>query len=157
MVFFDDHASIVQLITEKKIKTIYEFGTWQGYTTLLMASLDCVEKIKTIDACKTKNTEEIARFAKGDKITFEKVDTLSVDIKNDIGKYEMVFIDAGHEYSSVIADTRLALALKPKLIIWHDYCHEHNQVVAAVEYYKKERLLNVISMPKILAYCEPLY
>ena len=129
-----DLNDIAAWLTENKSKTILEFGTWEGYTTLMMSKLPDVEKITTVDIYDgfdvayghcyhgLRNKEFYGSFIKDVK-NVEQVfcDTTKFKTKE---KYDAVFIDANHSYESVKNDTKVCLQVNPKIIIWHDYISE---------------------------------
>jgi len=56
------------------------------------------------------------------QIKFVKADSTKMSFCRELGKFNMVFIDGGHEYSIVKSDTLNALeAVEKGVIIWHDF------------------------------------
>ena len=56
------------------------------------------------------------------QIKFVKADSTKMSFRKELGKFDMVFIDGGHEYSIVKSDTLNALeAVEKGVIIWHDF------------------------------------
>jgi len=145
------NVSILELIVLSQFvkrlgpEKIFEFGTFDGRTTLNMA-LNCPEtaRIYTLDlprsmsqstALPVYSTEKVfidkdasgSRFAgKPEEKRIEQVygDTASFDFGPYYGEIDMVFIDASHTYEYVLNDSRLALKLLRNgrgVILWHDY------------------------------------
>ena len=126
----EDHLALISLIEKFNIKSVFEFGTWEGYTTQLMAEHSIVENITTLDIHdemdveythqfhnKTKK-ENYGKFIKSNKVKQIFCDSLKY---NPTKQFDMVFIDGNHDFKHIKNDTELALKMKPKLIVWHDY------------------------------------
>lgn len=60
-------------------------------------------------------------------------DAASFYAKNRDMKVSMVFIDAGHDYKSVIRDIEWAISVNCKVIAGHDYVDIHPGVIEAVK------------------------
>lgn len=162
LTFKDDHVSLIEIIKENSIRSVYEIGTSAGYTSLIMAMYPGVEKVKTIDPWKLKTTGMCVGLSPN--IEFVVASSFNVSIGADIGKYDMVFIDADHEYPAVISDTRMAFALEPRVIAWHDYGEQWPGVPQAINDFSKRLGRNsncefgrqiefdVILKPKLIAY-----
>ncbi len=113
----------------KKPKRIFEFGTYNGATTLELAKTCPQSEIYTIDLPQDKigkNTFIIgSRFTDTEyekQITQLAGNSAYFDFTPYFNSIDLVFIDAGHEYEDVRADTETALKLvKPGgVIIWDD-------------------------------------
>ena len=129
---FKDHQTLMDLIYTHKIRSIFEIGTWTGFTTLLMWLVPGIKKVKTIDINKNIKTdykhlshllrekEFYGQYLKNTPVELEFCDSREYKLKNK-EQYDMVFIDGNHEYEYVKSDTELALKFQPKIIVWHDY------------------------------------
>lgn len=161
----EDHLALMSIIDKFNIKTIFEFGTWEGYTTQLLSLHPNVTKITTLDihenidvayehrAHNKTNINNYGKYFKGNKkITQIFCDSLKF---NPIENVDMVFIDANHDYEHVKNDTELALKMNPKVIAWHDY---HSPGNIGVEIYIDELIAkdyNIIHIPdSVVAYWE---
>ena len=60
-----------------------------------------------------------------------------IDKINELGKFDVVLIDAGHSYEDVIADSIAYGGLATKYIIFHDVCLP--EVMRAFEWYLSQR------------------
>ncbi len=140
-----DYIALISLIEHFNVETVFEFGTWRGCTTLLFYSHPNIEKVTTLDIHKDLNVtynspKRGAMDAKGDihireahpqsdksfygsffrgkpikQIFCDSIKYVPTD------KYDMVFVDANHDYAHVKNDTELALKMAKKIIAWHDY------------------------------------
>jgi hypothetical protein len=138
-------AAISSLVKKTAALNIFEFGTFNGRTTLNLAFNSLPQaKIYTLDlpqamASKAKlfleaadrefiNKELSGTTFKGkpcaSKITQLFGDTATFDFTPFYGTMDMVFIDASHSYQYTLNDSRVAHKLlrgSKGLIMWHDY------------------------------------
>jgi predicted O-methyltransferase YrrM len=128
-----------------RCETIFEFGTFRGDTTWLLAHNLPRAEVYTLDlagpdatgsaeleltdageyfldwdrGARFRDTPEAARITRlvGDSATF--------DFSPYRGKIDLVYVDASHSFSYVKSDTEAALAmLSPTgTIVWDDYTH----------------------------------
>jgi len=126
---------------------VFEFGTFNGMTTkqfALNTHADC--KIYTLDIPPQQSTDlslgeidgylaqkkdffhfDVGYYFKGDlcesKIIQLWGDSTKIDFSSFQGQFDIVFIDAGHTYPYVKADSENAFEMiRPGgVIIWHDY------------------------------------
>ena len=130
-----DHTVLLTLIQENNIKSIFEIGTWSGWTTLLMWLFPGVEKIHSLDIHAGLNVEYAVanhllmpkhfygHYYKDTPVELEFCDSMQrTTLPGE--KYDMVFIDGNHDYKHVKSDTELGLTLATKVIAWHDYGSE---------------------------------
>lgn len=122
-----------------KPKTILEFGTFDGRTTLNLAANAPQAKLYTIDLPPSETDVRNGRPIRGKcflgKPESAQIRQLTGDTFTfDFSPYraDFVFIDAGHTYECIINDTRKALALGPKIIFWHDYTSHWTGVAKAI-------------------------
>lgn len=142
---FLESSIIVSVLELTNPSRIFEFGTFLGATTVMFAmnskahvtTLDIptegieiqVEKEDDSlrDISKSMSGIYIDRVAKEfkDKITRIYFDSTKFNIKDNgyEQKFDLVFIDGGHNYEMVKNDTQKTLQLLKKggTIIWHDY------------------------------------
>lgn len=119
--------------------TVFEFGTFTGTTTALMARVAPPGGVvHTIDL-PTAPDDVIGRaFADPADdwcpIVQHRADVRAFDFSAFEGKVDLVFIDASHAYDQVLADSRIALGLlsEPGVIVWDDFQAAHPGVVAAL-------------------------
>ncbi|MCZ6776966.1 MAG: class I SAM-dependent methyltransferase, partial [Ignavibacteria bacterium] len=133
-------AAIVRCV---RPRTVFEFGTQDGNTTLQLAlnvPEECV--VYTIDL-PSQNKVTRLRLDSGDREMIETVspgerfkeapsakkivqiqsDSATYDYSSLKGKIDIVFVDASHSYEYIKNDTKHALVmLAPEgIILWHDY------------------------------------
>lgn len=125
--------------------TIFEFGTYDGATTLLLAlntpestvihsiDLPANDPIRALDSDDTFYTGGIlvgeAFLKRPEKKRINQIleNTMLFDCAGLHKKVAFVFVDAGHTYECVKNDSEKALAMlgEPGVIFWHDYTVGH--------------------------------
>lgn len=144
----DGNVSLVELLIlcalVKKYapKTLFEFGTFDGRTTLHLAlnapqdarifTLDLPDD-RVVEA--RKNPDGDVKFAgkvvvgcryknmsQAERITELKGDSLSFDFSPYAHSVDFVFIDGAHSFPYVVSDTNHALAMLASggMLLWHD-------------------------------------
>lgn len=147
-------------------KRIFEIGTFDGATTLMLAKMATEAEIFTLDlppesAGTATVSAEVANAQKGVGSRFhgtaeaERISQLFGDSRRFdygpwLGSIDLVLIDGGHEYQCVKSDTENAHRLiSPRgVIIWDDYNPGWPGVVRAVEESSpdpKEHLVHIAS------------
>ena len=126
------------LIADRKVKTAFEIGTFNGATTALIAeALPADGQITTIDLpseafTETQRPEEFTaddvgmvhrRSVASHKVTQLRVDSLELDVSDWTGWADLVLVDGAHDYRHGYADTKSALAIaRPGgIIVWDDF------------------------------------
>jgi hypothetical protein len=110
-------------------KRVLEIGSYCGLSTVCMGrtaehvtACDYFDGRGTPEPCNTWDTfqSSIQRYGLQDKVTAIHPDELS-----GTGPFDLVFIDAAHDYESVAADAAKALPLLADggLMMFHDYSH----------------------------------
>ncbi|MFW6060719.1 MAG: class I SAM-dependent methyltransferase [Phycisphaeraceae bacterium] len=122
-----------QLVADRKPARVFEFGTFNGRTTLHLAINTPPEtRITTIDLPESESPFEdhaiVGSCYRGtdyaDRIEQLYANTRRCDLSAYFGQMNFIFIDASHEYDDVLNDTDLALRLACPddcMIVWHDY------------------------------------
>jgi predicted O-methyltransferase YrrM len=135
------------LVRQVRPSALFEFGTFDGRTTLNLA-INAPEdaKVYTIDLKPAGPTSAFvvgSRFQgteQARKIVQLYGNTLSFDFSPYVNGMDFVFIDAAHEYANVLSDSRNAINLLRDgkgLIVWHDY-EAWPGVTAAIEQLVRE-------------------
>ncbi|MEM7627141.1 MAG: class I SAM-dependent methyltransferase [Planctomycetota bacterium] len=123
---------IVQLAAEKKPEHIFEFGTFDGRTSLnlsqncpssLLTTLDLPPEDTILPPEKTAGIM-IRHLVQEGKATQLYGNSQTFDFSPYWGQCDFVFIDAGHGYTEAATDTRTTLKLiegRDAVVVWHDY------------------------------------
>jgi Methyltransferase domain len=139
------YALLATITSALQPKKILETGTFRGLGTLTMALNAPNAEIYTVDLPDEVGGEEAATLSRGDKewvrlsqglkgaafvghpaearIHQIKADSLKMDVREFIDIADFCFIDGGHSYECIKADTENALkVLSPNgVIVWDDY------------------------------------
>lgn len=127
------YEEAIKKVTEAvRPKTVLELGT--GYGISGGVFLDCgVNKLVSIDnkPVKEEKGRVMAHFKAGQEVIFLQEDTMKEDLKDKLGTFDLVYVDAGHTYAECANDLLLA---KLKLndggtILVHDYGHANNKIL----------------------------
>lgn len=121
-----DQEALIWIIDQYDIKSVFEIGTWEGNTTLLMWLHPNIKLLKTIDICKEYgHSYHKPKGTYGVYVTYTHVIRETISSLNYIPKeneqYDLIFIEGNHEYDFVKNDFNLALKFNPKIIAFHDY------------------------------------
>jgi predicted O-methyltransferase YrrM len=142
-VTLDELAAIAAVCQYAKPQLIFEFGTFNGRTTLnLAANAPSDAKVFTLDLPTPGATELATEMEDGayhlgertgsffqgsplqGKIKQLWCDSARFDETSLRGRVDLVFVDGAHSYEYVRSDSAKALAMtRPGgVILWHDYC-----------------------------------
>src|SRR5258706_15592823 len=151
---------LIAAVAQRKPKRLFEFGTFDGNSTLnLAANAGPEAEVWTLDLPQTQLADarfEIdsreakyvmksvsgSRFAntpEARKITQLYGDSATFDYGPYIGRMDFVFVDASHAYEYVTSDSRNALSLigrRNGVIFWHDYSAWDGVTRALTELYE---------------------
>jgi predicted O-methyltransferase YrrM len=135
---------LVDLARVLECRTIFEFGTYRGDTSWLLAHHNGAARVFTLDlpgpeaigSAKLELTdpEYFERWERGEtfkgtpeasRITPLVGDSATFDFTPFAGQMDLVFIDASHSYSYVKCDTEAALTMLAPCgtIVWDDYTY----------------------------------
>ena len=171
-----ERGILISLIKCLDPGSIFEFGTYLGETTLLLAANSSAriftldfdnnetpEANKGLDEHERKNLntriQEGAKF-KGTKYE-ERIETLTGDsTKYDLSPYyskiDFVLIDGGHNIDVVENDTKHAFSMltkdKPGCIIWHDYNNPYYQITEFLDHLSIHKPLYHVEETKYVFY-----
>lgn len=135
---------LAALVRHVRPGCIFEFGTFRGQTTLLLARHGRPDaRVYTLDLPPADGQRLAASPAEGDRryifkprigecfaaapergrITQLLGDSLAFDFAPYFGRCELVFVDAAHSYAFVRSDTASAFRMLAPggVIVWHDY------------------------------------
>lgn len=168
---FGERALLAGVVQFKQPKLLFEFGTFTGLTTVLLADVapegSVVHTIDqpdssfpaggfdgwfTTDMVGSKFLDE-QRFQ--GKIVLHRADLRTFDFDEFHGKVDLVFVDAAHSYEAVLEDSRLAFDLVAPggTIIWDDYQPAQWGVVRALNEIAQERPLKRVQYTRF-AVCQ---
>jgi hypothetical protein len=167
-----ERALLDSLVKLKSPKTIFEFGTFTGSTTVLLAAAAPAEAVvHTIDLPVSAfppggfdgwfrselvgRSFEAATSRVRRKIISHRTDLADFDFEPFTGCADIVFVDADHSYQSVLRDTRFAYRIvKPGgTIIWDDYHPTHWGSVRALNEVARDQPLTRVAGTRFVA-CE---
>ena len=144
----DGNVTLLELLCLARLarataaRTVFEFGTFDGRTTLTLAANAPDATVHTLDlppdtetAMPIEQIERIyvfkpvsgARFLgrpEASRIRQHFGDSATYDYGALRGTIDLVFVDGSHSYPYVVSDSRNALALlgaRGGVIAWHDY------------------------------------
>jgi predicted O-methyltransferase YrrM len=148
---------LAALASLRQPRQIFEIGTFDGSTTLLLARTVPRAHIYTLDLSPEyvdgKNDLALARVngagskfkgvPESDRITQLYGDSRNFDFSPYFDKMDMVVVDGGHEADCVTPDTENALKMVTPdgLVAWDDYSPKWPDVVAAVDDAARRRRL----------------
>lgn len=134
-----DIALLKALAMKKKAHNYFEIGTWRGESVSAIASV--VDDCYTFDLSENELqnlglSSEYIRLqgffsSKLQNVTHLKGNSLTYDFKDYYGRFDLVFVDGDHHYSSVRFDTKTAFELikdENSIIVWHDYANSSSKV-----------------------------
>jgi hypothetical protein len=144
-------AEIMQgLIKKNNFKSIFEIGTFDGFSALKMSEAGPDVKVYTLDLpdgtipdglswddkdnirrLYTANTYTLGKLIKGVKnVTQLYGNSLEFDFKPYFDKIDMVFVDGAHTWKFVKSDSANALKMIKAggIVLWHDYTVLHPEV-----------------------------
>lgn len=176
-----ESSILVSMIKLTNPSNIFEFGTYMGASTVLMASnspnytlvttLDVDNQSEITEqepsSYNLQNAHDNDNFLRSkfrnngaihierckpdikDKIIqiFCNSKDLDIEKQNFRKKFELIFIDGGHDYETIESDTKKALdmATDDAVIIWHDYTSQiHRDVTYFInEMSKNSKIIHV--------------
>jgi predicted O-methyltransferase YrrM len=144
----EDELGIKKAVEKANLSNgaIVEIGTLFGHTTNLISSIKSKEK--KLVAVENFGWNPFSLPKEAHQLFLKRTlryglnhlnvstyegDAASFYAKNMDMEVSMVFIDAGHDYKSVIRDIEWALAVNCKVIAGHDYVDIHPGVIEAVK------------------------
>jgi|SRR5271166_5156245 len=114
-------------------KRVLELGACNGYSTIVMAlggaaHIDTVDIFATFDADRGKLESNLAAYGVADTVSIHEINTAEILGEFEENTFDLVFIDASHEYQSEKRDVVLSLhLLKPGgYLAAHDYDEDCN-------------------------------
>jgi hypothetical protein len=163
----EEVCKICLIVVWLKPHGVFEFGTYNGMTTLQIATnapencrvhtLDIPpnevseSQVGEYDSCLAEKAGafqfEVGHYFKGtsfqDRISQVWGDSINIDLTSYYDQIDLVFVDAAHTYPYVKSDTKNALRMiRPGgVVLWHDYLHVlHSDVTKCLYEYAQNGL-----------------
>ena len=115
---------LTKLINDIKPKRILEIGTFNGIVTAFFAQFNEVEEVITIDIeDKRKRNWRVWENNKVEskiKYIIIKSDEDKRNVVNNLGNFDLIFIDGDHSYKGVKTDFEICKGKSP-YILFHDF------------------------------------
>lgn len=168
---WEETVAISQLTAWCKPNTLFEFGTFDGRTTIHLA-MNATDRATTYTIDVQRGPFEFGadslyfrRSCVGehflgtpyeDRIRMLTADSRSFDYAPFRGRMDLIFIDADHSYSAVVHDSARAFEMiRPGgLVIWHDYLTIPD-VTAAIQSLAKQRDLRSVEGTSLVVWIAP--
>ncbi|MEO6845818.1 MAG: class I SAM-dependent methyltransferase [Chthoniobacterales bacterium] len=156
-----EYPLLMAICASLQPKRIFEFGTFLGEATRMFAIASPLSKIVTLNIA--ENVEPVLQLNEKEKIDLISNDKIGVYFKNTPeefritqilddsfnfstigyeGKFDLIWIDAGHSYECVKNDSHKAFQMISSggYIFWHDFDSSQPELVKAlleISKYKK--------------------
>ena len=141
-------ATLVKVI---RPQLVFEFGTFTGATSRLLADAAPQAKVHTLDlpdsemVWETWVAEVVGMYFRDEeayegRIVQHRVNSRAFDYTEFVGRADFIFVDASHEHDDVLHDSRRALEMVSPggLIVWDDYQPAIPGVVSALRTLRNE-------------------
>jgi predicted O-methyltransferase YrrM len=156
--------SVAVLVGARQPKTIFEIGTFDGATTLMMARMAPDAQVFTLDLAPEDLGDDglltrvhanaggvgsrFSQAPEGRHVTQLYGDSRTFDFSPYYGRMDLVLVDGGHEADCVEPDTANALKMVAPggLVVWDDYSRGWPAVVAAVDGVAERRGLRMVHL-----------
>lgn len=149
-------SSITRLLSPK---AMFEFGTFDGRTTLHLAINAPEASVHTLDVEKglysfgsdddffdsTEIGEHVMGSAVGDRVTLLYGDSTQFDTSPYEDEFDLIFIDGGHAYDIVRSDSEKAFRMGKSgaTLVWHDYLVIDDVTRALLDIGKERELVSL--------------
>ncbi len=165
-----ERVVLAGLVAAKQPRTIFEFGTFTGTTTRLLADVSSpdahihtidlpAEQYATIGLPGSFTPDQVGRHFVGDdayrdRITLHRSDIQEFDFGPYLGRVDLVFVDADHTYDGVLKESALALRLVAPggTIVWDDYQATQWAVVRALNELAATTELHLLAHTRFVVY-----
>jgi predicted O-methyltransferase YrrM len=155
-----EHYCLAAIAAVREPQNIFEIGTFDGATSLLLARMVPKAEIYTLDLpakstehqaverAQIRASESFALAPEGARITQLYGDSRMFDFSPYYNKMDLVIVDGSHEAECVIPDTENALRMVAEggMVVWDDYRPRFPDVVAAVDDAAKRHGLFVVRL-----------
>jgi predicted O-methyltransferase YrrM len=155
-----EHYCLAAIAAVREPQNIFEIGTFDGSSTLLLARTVPTATIYTLDLpdeaierklvkkAQLRASESFPSEPGGERITQLYGDSRVFDFSPYYDKMDLVIVDGGHLADCVIPDTENALKMVAPggMVVWDDYVPRFPDVVAAVDDAAKRKGLFVMRL-----------
>jgi predicted O-methyltransferase YrrM len=131
-------------------KRILELGSYRGDTARMLAE-NTGEDVTICAVDIDARHGEAYRGKPIERKIVRKTGHISTDLFASDEKYDFIFVDANHDFASVMNDTEVAFKILAEqgVILWHDYAmdsyfHGLNCVAEALNYFSKNHSIYAI-------------
>lgn len=163
---YGERVVIAAIASVLNPKVVFEFGTFKGATTALIADVCPPDvTIHTLDlppsflAGTSVSDDDIGMRFRGNarytgRIVQHRSDSRQFDYSALTGKVDLVYVDGSHKFDDVLADSRMALKmLSPSgVIVWDDYQLSALPVMAALDELAREVYLERVFGTRLAVY-----
>ena len=163
---YGESTILSAIIRHMKPHTVFEFGTFTGLTTKIIADLSPKGTvIHTIDLpadeilwepwiAEVIGQEFLGRQEYQGRIISHRFSTRRFNFTPFASSIDLVFVDASHEYEDVVHDSRRAIEIVSDcgVVIWDDYQPTTLGVVAALNEIAREAKLVRVANSRLVLY-----
>ena len=164
---YGERCVLAAIATAVHPRVIFEFGTFTGSTTRLLADAAPMAVVHTIDLPDAELESEpwiaavVGSAFSADpsyrgRILSHRCNAQTFDYEPFRGGCDLVFVDASHDYADVAHDSRRALEIMSEkgVVIWDDYQPGLNGVVQALNELHAEGLeLARVAHTRLVIHC----
>ncbi len=155
-----EHYCLAAIAAVREPKKIFEIGTYDGASSLLLARTVPNAQIYTLDLpaealerksvkrAQDRASENFSSAPEGDRITQLYGDSQVFDFSPYYNQVDLVIVDGGHHADCVNPDTENALRMVAAggMVVWDDYVPRFPDVVTAVDNAAKRHGLFVMRL-----------
>ncbi len=155
-----EHYFLAAIAAVREPQNIFEIGTFDGATSLLLArtvpkaqvyTLDLPAEaieIKGVKSAQVRASENFALAPEGVRITQLYGDSRVFDFSPYFKQMDLVIVDGSHDADCVIPDTEntLRMVAAGGMVVWDDYSCDYSDVVSAVDNAAKRHELFVMRL-----------
>jgi predicted O-methyltransferase YrrM len=123
----------IELANFARGKRVLELGSGFGYSTVVMAlagatHIDTIDKFIGFNTSRGELEKNLAAYGVSDTVTIHEIYTHTILTEFEPDSFDLVFIDAGHQYNETRHDAELSWKLlKPGgYLAGHDYDEDCN-------------------------------
>ena len=169
-----ERAILTALVKLGRPETIFEFGTYIGETTTLLAlnskatvftvDLDEITAKTPLDDFEKKNfatgrqgEKMFHGLAETGRIKELHGDSTTMDLSRFTGQIDFILIDGGHHIDVVASDTEQAFKMlrggKRGFIVWHDYKNPRYEITGFLDRLSRDIALYHVEETTYVFYC----